>query len=118
MNYKEAFETLSGALAEANTQVKNLQAENARLKAELQRSSQRPPYVYGLKAFASLLGCSERTAARLKASGKYNSAITQVGALIIIDTAEAQRIKSRAEAETTATMNAAGIKGNFATIFC
>lgn len=42
-------------------------------------------YVYGLKGLAMLLGCSKTTAARLKASGRIDEAITQVGALLIID---------------------------------
>ena len=42
-------------------------------------------YVYGLKGLAKLLGCSKTTAARLKASGRIDDAITQVGALLIID---------------------------------
>lgn len=41
--------------------------------------------VYGLKGLARLLGCSKTTAARLKASGDYDEAITQIGALLIID---------------------------------
>ena len=40
---------------------------------------------YGLKGLAKLLGCSKTTAARLKATGNYDEAITQVGALLIID---------------------------------
>lgn len=42
-------------------------------------------FVYGLKGLAKLLGCSKTTAARLKATGNYDEAITQVGALLIID---------------------------------
>ena len=42
-------------------------------------------YVYGLKGLARLLGCSKTTAARLKASGRIDEAVTQVGALLIID---------------------------------
>ena len=42
-------------------------------------------FVYGLKGLAKLLGCSKTTAARLKASGKYDEAITQIGALLLID---------------------------------
>ena len=37
-------------------------------------------YVYGLKGLARLLGCS-----RIKTSGKIDKAITQIGALLIID---------------------------------
>lgn len=42
-------------------------------------------YVYGLKGLARLLGCSKTTASRIKSSGKINKAITQIGALLIID---------------------------------
>lgn len=42
-------------------------------------------FVYGLKGLQKLLGCSKTTASRIKASGKIDKAITQVGALIIID---------------------------------
>lgn len=42
-------------------------------------------YVYGLKGLARLLGCSKTTASRIKTSGKIDKAITQIGALLIID---------------------------------
>ena len=42
-------------------------------------------YVYGLKGLARLLGCSKTTASRLRTSGDYDDAITQVGAMLIID---------------------------------
>lgn len=42
-----------------------------------------PRYVYGLKGIADLLGVSKTTAQRLKSSGKYDFAITQIGATII-----------------------------------
>lgn len=42
-------------------------------------------YVYGLKGLAKILGCSKTTASRIKQSGKIKPAITQVGALLIID---------------------------------
>lgn len=49
-------------------------------------------YVYGLKGLAELLGCSKTTASRLKQSGKISKAITQIGALIIVDAEEVMRI--------------------------
>ena len=57
---------------------------------EVQNSQQQPAdrdkhFVYGLKGLAKLLGCSKTTAARLKATGDYDEAITQIGALLIID---------------------------------
>lgn len=42
-------------------------------------------YVYGLKGLARLLGCSKTTASRIKSSGKIDKAVTQIGALLIID---------------------------------
>lgn len=42
-------------------------------------------YVYGLKGLAQLFGCSKTTASRIKISGKIDKAITQIGALLIID---------------------------------
>lgn len=42
-------------------------------------------YVYGLKGLAKLFGCSKTTASRIKTSGKIEKAITQIGALLIID---------------------------------
>lgn len=42
-------------------------------------------YVYGLKGLAKLFGCSKTTASRIKTSGKIDKAITQIGALLIID---------------------------------
>lgn len=37
-------------------------------------------FVYGLKGLQKLFGCSKTTASRIKASGKIDKAITQVGA--------------------------------------
>lgn len=60
--------------------------------SETKQRDTRKNYVYGLKGLSNLLGCSKTTAARLKASGKYDSAITQIGALLIIDADEVMRI--------------------------
>lgn len=49
-------------------------------------------YVYGLKGLAKLLGCSKTTAVRLKASGDFDEAITQIGALLIIDADKVMQI--------------------------
>lgn len=57
--------------------------EVAAQKPEKPKAAKR--YVYGLKGLAILLGRSKTTAARLKASGRIDAAITQVGALLIID---------------------------------
>lgn len=42
-------------------------------------------FVYGLKGLANLFGCSIPTASRIKASGKIDRAITQIGRKIIVD---------------------------------
>lgn len=52
-------------------------------KTEEPKNSKR--FVYGLKGLANLLGCSKTTASRLKSSGRIDAAVTQVGALLIID---------------------------------
>lgn len=58
----------------------------AREEAEQERQSQTGRrYVYGLDGLASLFGCGRTTAWRLKASGKIDDAVTQVGQLLIID---------------------------------
>ena len=73
-----------------------LDAVEEKVKAILPGSLQKQPqdknFVYGLKGLAKLLGCSKTTAARVKASGKYDAAITQIGALRIIDADEVLRI--------------------------
>ena len=63
-----------------------LEAVEDRVKVYVQKpQKEERNYVYGLKGFAKLLGCSKTTAARLKASGNYDEAITQIGALMLID---------------------------------
>lgn len=42
-------------------------------------------YVYGIAGIAKLFGCSIPTANRIKASGKIDKAITQIGRKIIVD---------------------------------
>lgn len=72
-----------------------LDAIEDRVKKILPNMEQQPQqgnYVYGLKGLAKLLGCSKTTAARLKATGKYDEAITQIGALLIIDADAVLRI--------------------------
>lgn len=53
--------------------------------AQAEQPAEGRNYVYGLRGIANLLGCSKQTAGRLKASGDYDDAITQVGALIVTD---------------------------------
>lgn len=52
-------------------------------------------YVYGLRGLQEIFGCSKTTASRLKASGKIDEAITQVGSLIIIDADKALELAGR-----------------------
>lgn len=69
-----------------------LEAIEDRLKEYQQPERSEKRFVYGLKGMAKLLGCSKTTAARLKASGDYDEAITQIGALLLIDKDEVLRI--------------------------
>ena len=79
--------TLGDLLDAVETRVKQANQQ----QAEADNNSDKH-FVYGLKGLARLLGCSKTTAARLKASGKYDEAITQIGALLIIDADEVLRI--------------------------
>ena len=54
-------------------------------------------YVYGLKGLAKLLGCSKTTASRIKTCGKIDKAITQIGALLIIDADKALELAGNKE---------------------
>ena len=42
-------------------------------------------FVYGIVGIAKLFGCSIPTANRIKASGKIDKAITQIGRKIVVD---------------------------------
>lgn len=42
-------------------------------------------YVYGVAGIASLFGCSEPTAQRIKNSGEIDDAISQIGGIIVVD---------------------------------
>lgn len=66
-----------------------------------QADTDKKKYVYGLKGLANLLGCSKTTASRLKSSGKIDKAITQVGALLIIDAELALKEAGRQDNDTT-----------------
>lgn len=55
------------------------------LAGKTQPDEKKKRYVYGLKGLAQLFGCSKTTASRIKTSGKIDKAITQVGALLIIE---------------------------------
>ena len=48
-------------------------------------SSKQKQYVYGIEGISSLFNCSIPTANRIKASGKIDKAIKQIGRKIIVD---------------------------------
>jgi len=63
---------------------------------ELQKKAEQPvildvttgkteKYVYGISGLAGLFGCSRTTAGKIKASGKIDKAISQMGQKIIIN---------------------------------
>ena len=52
---------------------------------ELMQVETSKKYVYGIKGLSELFDCSIPTANRIKASGKIDKAITQIGRKIIID---------------------------------
>jgi len=62
-----------------------LTLQNAEL---VEKDSEEPTenkYVYGIAGLAQLFNCSIPTANRIKASGKIDKAITQIGRKIIVD---------------------------------
>lgn len=72
--------------------------ERVRATQPCQQPAEEKRFVYGLKGFAKLLGCSKTTAARLKATGNYDEAITQIGALLLIDADKVLEIAKRLNA--------------------
>ncbi len=71
--------TLGDFLAAVEDRVKEV------LAGKPQADEKKKRYVYGLKGLAQLFGCSKTTSSRIKTSGKIDRAITQVGALLIIE---------------------------------
>lgn len=71
--------TLGDFLAAVEDRVKEV------LAGKPQADDKKKRYVYGLKGLAQLFGCSKTTASRIKTSGKIDKAITQIGALLIIE---------------------------------
>jgi len=53
--------------------------------------------VYGLSGLASIIGCSVATASRLKKSGLFDPAISQVNRQIVVDVEKALAIISKAK---------------------
>lgn len=65
-----------------------LDAIDERMNAALQKQDEprdEKRYVYGLNGLAELFGCSKTTASRIKSSGRIDDAITQIGAILVID---------------------------------
>lgn len=54
-------------------------------------------YVYGISGIASIFNCSIPTANRIKARGKINKAITQIGRKIIVDVDLAVELAAKKE---------------------
>lgn len=71
------------------------------IAGKTQAEAKKKTYVYGLKGLANLLGCSKTTASRLKSSGKIDKAITQIGALLIIDADLVLKIAGKQDTEAT-----------------
>ena len=74
--------TLGELLDAIEARIKETRKEDAQGESNTLKPKR---FVYGLKGLQKLFGCSKTTASRIKASGKIDKAITQVGALIIID---------------------------------
>lgn len=83
--------TLGELLDEVEARVRAMQGKQP--ESGTQEKPKR--YVYGLKGLQKLLGCSKTTASRLKQSGKIDEAITQVGAIIIIDADKALELAKK-----------------------
>lgn len=58
-------------------------------------------FVYGIAGLARLFGCSIPTASRIKASGKIDKAITQIGRKIIVDADLALELAGKKEGGRT-----------------
>ena len=88
--------TLGEILEAVEHRVEQLQADTKKEPAKNDKN-----FVYGLKGLAKLLGCSKTTAARLKATGNYDEAITQIGALLVIDGDKVLEIAKRLDTHNT-----------------
>lgn len=74
--------TLGELLDAIEARIRETRKEDAQCESNTLKPKR---FVYGLKGLQKLFGCSKTTASRIKASGKIDKAITQVGTLIIID---------------------------------
>lgn len=90
-----AFLTLDELLAEIEATTEA--AVRRILDSEPRKAAEKGRYVYGLNGLAGLLGCSKTTACRVKASGMIDEAITQIGAILIIDADKALELAREAD---------------------
>lgn len=60
-----------------------------------QPAKEEKKYVYGIRGIAGLFNCSIPTANRIKASGRIDGAITQIGRKIIVDAGLALELAGR-----------------------
>ncbi|MDH6342936.1 hypothetical protein M2480_002038 [Parabacteroides sp. PFB2-12] len=61
------------------------------------QTAQEKQYVYGVSGIARLFNCSIPTASRIKASGKIDKAIKQIGRKIVVDAELALELAGRKE---------------------
>lgn len=59
---------------------------------EAKNQPQQEEWAYGMHGLADTLGCSVAQATKIKASGKYNSAIKQVGRKIIVNVTQLRKM--------------------------
>lgn len=71
------------------------------LKSEYPKATTEIPiskkYAYGIKGLSDIFGCSIPTASRIKASGKIDRAIKQIGRKIIVDAELALELAGKKE---------------------
>lgn len=66
-------------------ELKDLIQETTGTKTEPKAMQTTEGYVYGIAGLAELIGTSKTTAQRIKSSGLFNEAITQIGRKMIIN---------------------------------
>lgn len=73
---------------------KVLETPNTEVKASIADKPEKQ-YVYGIAGIARLFGCSIPTANRIKASGKIDKALKQIGRKIVVDAELALELAGR-----------------------
>lgn len=66
-------------------QLKSVLETTVAAQSNTPESNNERKYVYGIRGIAHLFNCSTPTASRIKASGKIDGAIKQIGRKIIVD---------------------------------